>query len=409
MSIKLRRIELTNFKCFPRYSVTLTEGNVLLGPKNSGKSTIIDAVRCLGGALRFARTRKPQLVADHSGAPVMGFDIPDGSIPVSVTNIANEYSDASAVAKFTFENQESLTLQLHPERATRLVINAVASPRSRPAFQKLYPARIVIVPPLGPFEPTERFLDDDYVRAQESSRLSYRHFRNIWLRKSTGEFDEFAGLVHATWPEVEVKKPIHHPWPDNNVVMFFEERRMTREVHWSGVGLQIWLQILTHILRANAESIIVIDEPDIYLHPDLQKRLMEVIKQRSLQFIMATHSTEIINESQNEDLLVVNKQSNSAQRINDIEGFQRALAYIGSNENLELSRLSRAKRIVFFEGADRRLLKRFARRFGFRRFVEDTDTLFLRLGGFSFWHKVESASWVFDEILNTDIAIFRAV
>ena len=59
---RIRRIDFSNFKALGSYSFSLGEVNILVGPNNSGKSTIIGALRTLDAALRFARTRPPTRV-----------------------------------------------------------------------------------------------------------------------------------------------------------------------------------------------------------------------------------------------------------------------------------------------------------------------------------------------------------
>jgi len=36
---------------------------------------------------------------------------------------------------------------------------------------------------------------------------------------------------------------------------------------WVGFGYQIWCQLLTHLSRAAEDSLVVVDEPEVYLHP----------------------------------------------------------------------------------------------------------------------------------------------
>ncbi|MGD0947393.1 MAG: AAA family ATPase [Candidatus Binatia bacterium] len=58
--VSFTSVEFRNFKAFERFSVTLQDMNVLVGPNNSGKSTVIGAFRVLAAALRRARV-------DHMG------------------------------------------------------------------------------------------------------------------------------------------------------------------------------------------------------------------------------------------------------------------------------------------------------------------------------------------------------
>ena len=84
------------------------------------------------------------------------------------------------------------------------------------------------------------------------------------------------------------------------LLMFCKEGRIDREVYWAGFGFQVWLQLLTHIFyRVNdkTNTILIVDEPDIYLHPNLQHELYTLVKENTEQVLLATHSVEIINEA----------------------------------------------------------------------------------------------------------------
>ena len=55
-------IYFENFKVLEKFSISLREFNILVGPNNSGKSTILDALRILQGAYRYASRFKPQYI-----------------------------------------------------------------------------------------------------------------------------------------------------------------------------------------------------------------------------------------------------------------------------------------------------------------------------------------------------------
>src|SRR5687768_13324051 len=91
-------IQFRNFKTHASYSVGLRSFNVLVGPNNSGKSSILDGLRLLFGALRFARTRKPSLLqpTDRESGSHWGWHIPVASFPFSLENIQTNYCDEAA-------------------------------------------------------------------------------------------------------------------------------------------------------------------------------------------------------------------------------------------------------------------------------------------------------------------------
>lgn len=229
-------------------------------------------------------------------------------------------------------------------------------------------------------------------------------FRNIWYRWSN-EFPTFKKLVEDTWEGMTISKPeLDRSYPPK-LSMFCTEGRVDRELCWAGFGFQVWLQILTHITNSASADILVVDEPEIYLHPDLQHKLFQLLKGTNKQIILATHSAEIINEAEHDEVIVVNKARRAATRVTDIDGLQDALFSIGSGQNVHLSRLSRGRRILFLEGNDFRILRRFAAQFGFRELANDVDITVVPLGGFSQRQKIQNAAWTFEKVLKADIAI----
>lgn len=60
-------VKFKNFKALKHFSVSLREFNVLVGPNNSGKSTILGAFRILAEGIRKASSREPELIIGPDG------------------------------------------------------------------------------------------------------------------------------------------------------------------------------------------------------------------------------------------------------------------------------------------------------------------------------------------------------
>jgi hypothetical protein len=162
------------------------------------------------------------------------------------------------------------------------------------------------------------------------------------------------------------------------------------------------MQMAVQFLRGDKGSILVLDEPDIYLHPDLQKRMLRMVKDRFGQVFMATHSAEILNEADAGDILLINAENRTAQRVTSDESYRRLYSYIGSSENAEFARLARADRIVFFEGKDKRLLRKLASKARADEIFQDSRTAYLQAGGFSQWVRVREVDWALHNIFGLD-------
>lgn len=87
--------------------------------------------------------------------------------------------------------------------------------------------------------------------------------------------------------------------------IFCAEGRMDREVYWVGFGFQIWCRLLTHFYRSKEFSLTVVDEPEVYLRPDLQRQLLGLFRDHTNDFVVATHSTEIIGDADTAEILIV--------------------------------------------------------------------------------------------------------
>ena len=79
------------------------------------------------------------------------------------------------------------------------------------------------------------------------------------------------------------------------------------EIGQMGSGLQMWLQMVWYISRCPIGSTIVLDEPDVYMHPDLQQKIFKIVQRKFRQVIIATHSVEIISLVEPKQIVTVDK------------------------------------------------------------------------------------------------------
>jgi hypothetical protein len=173
------------------------------------------------------------------------------------------------------------------------------------------------------------------------------------------------------------------------LTMFCLEDRMTREIYWVGFGFQIWCQLLTHLSRAAEDTLVVVDEPEIYLHPDVQRQLLGIVRDIGADALLATHSSEIIAEADPTEILMIDKRRHTAERLKSVAGVQRALEAVGSAQNIALTALARSRRVLFVEGLDDfRLLRRFARKLGMQELGSGIGVTPLKSGGFGSWERI---------------------
>lgn len=400
---KFTRVTFRNYKALKRYSLSLNEFNVLVGPNNAGKSTIVGAFRILSEGIRKASSRKPRYL-DHPAIKAMGYDVPLNDLPIATENIFTNYDDSDP-ASIEFELATGNKLRLvFPERdACYLVCDPIAKAiTTTTAFKSTFQTSVGFVPVLGPVEHNEPLYQREAARLALLTHRASRNFRNIW-HHFPDDFDEFRNLIATTWPGMDIEKPEIDRSHERPVLhMFCPEGRYPREIYWAGFGFQVWCQMLTYIIRAKNDSLLIIDEPDIYLHSDLQRQMVEILRGISPDVLIATHSTEIISESESSELLVIDKKHSSARRIKNASQLQAIFSVLGSNLNPTLTQLAKSKRVVFVEGKDFKLLSAFARQCGKQPLANRSDFAVMPVEGFN-PAKVHSFSQGIEHALGTPV------
>jgi energy-coupling factor transporter ATP-binding protein EcfA2 len=377
-------ISYRNYKTFRQYSVSINEFNILVGPNNSGKSTIIGSLKILAEALRKARARNPVFVKGPDGSE-RGYVVDLSNVPVATENIFYNYDDTTP-AKVTFRLSNNTKLLLYfPERDVCLMIPETSGKQvtTTSQFKKQFDITIGFVPILGPVEHNEQLYQNEAARLALITHKAARNFRNIWYHYPD-EFDEFREQLIATWPGMDIQRPEPSYTPKKPLLhMFCPEDRIPREIFWAGFGFQVWCQMLTFIVKNKNVSLFLIDEPDIYLHSDLQRQLLTLLKNLGPDILIATHSTEIITEADPDDILLINKRALSAKRLKDPSQLKVIFGSLGSNLNPIMTQLAKTKRALFVEGKDFQILSQFARLAGFNETANRSDFAVIPAEGFN--------------------------
>lgn len=378
------RVDFSRFKAFESFSVNLRHFNILVGPNNAGKSTILAAFRILSAAMRRASTRKAEVVNGPQG-PSPGYTIDLGTISIAEENIFYNYDDSKpASVKFTLSNKNTLLLYFPEQRVCHLIVDAAGkSARTPSTFRSNFNCPIGFVPILGPVEHFENLFEKEAARLALFNYRAARNFRNIWYHYPE-KFELFRSTLVQTWPGMDIEPPeidTSHDKP--RLHMFCPEERIPREIFWAGFGFQVWCQMLTHLIQSSDASLFLIDEPDIYLHSDLQRQLLSLLRNLGPDILIATHSTEIIAEAETDDIVLINKRRNSARRIQNLSQLQEVFSALGSNLNPILTQLAKTRRVLFVEGKDFQILSKFARKLKYENIGNRSEFAVVPIQGFS--------------------------
>ena len=183
-----------------------------------------------------------------------------------VGRMIHNYSDATAKIKGIFRDGLTITVYLDPRER---IIYADSGGRIPRDVQNIFG----FIPPLGPLSENEDIIGNfPYLKASMGTSLAPRHLRNHFhqiLERS--EFNLVRELVKKSWKGVELLD-YEIDRLQGTIYCYYKENRIEREISWAGQGLQVWFQIMTHLVRLKGTSILVLDEPEINLHPGETER-----------------------------------------------------------------------------------------------------------------------------------------
>ena len=190
--------------------------------------------------------------------------------------------------------------------------------------------------------------------------------------------------------------------------MFVRERgdRTRKELFWVGDGMQIFVQILTHLWRLRSADVVILDEPDLYLHADLQRRLVRLLDSTTAQTITATHSSEMLAEASSESVVWVDKTRSRAIRRPKPASLEDLSTQIGSSFNLRLATALRARTVVFVEGDDMSIIRELAKTIDADHLAGERNCAVIEIKGFSNWVQVEPFKWFVSYFLDGSVEVF---
>ncbi len=167
---------------------------------------------------------------------------------------------------------------------------------------------IAILPQIRPLEDYARVQRADYVRKCIDTHLSSRQFRNQ-IRYFKQHFESFRDLFQQTWQGIRVSEfnSVDAAYDDELELLLTDEGFVAEAANF-GHGLQMWLQIIWFIARTPCESVVVLDEPDVYMHPEQQAKLIFLLRERFRQCLLSTHSEQIINSCSSNELLRLHRK-----------------------------------------------------------------------------------------------------
>lgn len=378
--MKIINLILDNFGPFKSYEVSFVREDhsftLLTGKNNEGKSNLILALKLLSAATRvIGRHQSRIVIEDEVFYRLAQADVED----LLIGRLLHNYGGNQATIRGVFDDGFCIDVILDSK-------NEIIYADFEGQNPKYLDNTFGIIPPLGPLAEKEELLSLKHIKSSITTSLAPRHLRNHFAQILTfEEYQMVQEIIRSSWPSIELldwEKDI----TDNSLRCFFKEDRIDRELCWAGQGLQVWFQIVTHLVRLRNSSMMVLDEPEINLHPEKQNDLIRLLQEYYAgNVLIATHSVELMNNVNVGHIIHVQKKRKhpTIKATTNRPALEVVRSQIGSTFNLIASQFELVERIIFTEEtSDYKILDNLAEAIG-----KKINTFNIPIHGFSEYRK----------------------
>lgn len=277
--MKIHKFHIRRFKGIDDIHIkNLGDVNAFYGRNNSGKSTILQAIDMAGLAFTVR----------HWDFVQLKHDIQDLFQKTGPFEIVLTYSDGKEVTVRQYEhNRGRSTPVFEPE-----------APTEEQKFKSIY---IMPDPGLGIHQRRSQTPKNIMAQVQEQRFSNISGNEILFALKYYAEekkegfiakdYDKLITDIKYFFPEV--KKIVSKRTEDDIATLSYREYGRWLDILYTGSGLKHFIDIIVKATLSQA-SVVLIDEPEMGLHPSLQREILsyfhELAQTKGMQFFLATHS-----------------------------------------------------------------------------------------------------------------------
>src|ERR1035437_88669 len=205
----LKEINFDNYRCFNKSKLSFKDLSIIVGKNNSGKSTIVEALRLISAASKKSKKAIYTTPAPSLGLPLAnkGFKIDVQKLKIDLRGIRYFYNeDKNATINAIYSNGTKIVVYLNSEVAFACIYDDTGSLITRKKKAEEYEFdKIDILPQIGLIKENEPMLSKETIVTDKNTYLSSRHFRNELLINKEEYFSDFCEIVEATWSGLRIR------------------------------------------------------------------------------------------------------------------------------------------------------------------------------------------------------------
>ncbi len=377
----LTKIHIKNFKLFTNVEIELGNRVVLVGPNNSGKTSILQALTLwYSGIKKWIEKRGTGKVPKkRSGVTINRRDL----IAIPIPTVKLLWYDLN-VRSFDKTTRKTNNIRIHIDVEGILKGNQWQAPLEfdyaneesfycRPPLQKdgtrkeipavLTELKMAYLPPMSGLASQEVRLDEGALAVRIGEGRTAEVLRNLCWQvfiQNKEQWRKIQEQIKTLFGD-SLLEPVYNS-VRGEIVMYYKNRKGVKlDISSMGRGEHQVLLLLTY-MAANPGAILLLDEPDAHLEILRQRQIYQMISEKAeetgSQIIIASHSEIILNEACEQDTVIA--FIGKPHRIDDRSQVLKALKDLGFEHYVLAQQVGW---VLYLEGpSDLNILRAFAKR-----------------------------------------------
>lgn len=382
----ISKIHLKRFKKFDDCEIYLEPFTVLMGENSSGKTTILQAINL--GLISISTFK---LVSQNSdGMSVVrkkgvglsllpGVNLAD-SKELFYGKIARGGSTAGAQGasiELFDEKTNCYKLQIQSLFGT-YNIKCISEPTDLKESPVLHLAPPLFISGFVGLKPNEQRVFPVAILDRLQNGQVSEIVRNLVLEvkeKSPDQYDKLVRRLERDFDfyleKIEFDKE-HDLNLEARYLYTCNDKRLSLDFNASGSGYMQIIQILApiYLLAKDGVKVVLLDEPDAHLHPNLQytlaKSLREIQKELNIQIILSTHSTAIIRAASPSEVVPISANERISKPLST--GLSVEDEIKNRIDTYDLAKSVLSGKLVFIEDTNTDILEHFDKVLGTKCF-----------------------------------------
>lgn len=358
----IKRVRVENFKRIKDLDIVLSPYDCLVGPNNSGKTTLLQALALFDFCVHLC-------VARQNGASA------EGTLHIKKSNVSPEEFYVLPVANPLDLWHDRRTQDRGKHRHIKVTVDfdsgqevvadldlnfnlyhfsMQSQDESQEWLRTLRDFRVAYLPVFSTFLPQEErrtraVIEDALVRGSVNSVI-----RNLLLDlKDEKRHGDLVEILQRAFPDLANMSIAFDQTSDRFIAVTYKEsgRQKEFDIFASGSGFQQFVYLFGFI-TLRRPNVILLDEPDVHLHGSLQGTLVSELRNLvygGRQVLVATHSPDLISRVSPKELMVFTQEQ--VQRLSVRSEVYDTLDRLGAMSQVELPTAQLHRLVLLLENA----------------------------------------------------------